>query len=596
MSTHGPQHDEFGTRRNDTHGGATYDEGFNSFAAAHSNAHGKLFDKFSERPGVDRYGEHWDEFPWKDIPSLHGQHYDEGYDSPSFDGGEHGQLHDVFRGARVRYMYGGRDVEGIVLDTQKEFAVVESREGDRHEVMLAQVLQYATAQGNPHAGKKPVEPLDNDSGDITAIEDGSQKPGPQGERPSGESRTANGGARVEGGSYDDTVVTHVKSLDETLDVTKSAKLTPVPGARTLKDEHGKPIVSVATCGHCGRSWNDAAVSSVTPTPSGRCPFEHKHVYKTLPEALEVVKTLVPFDEAEFDRDAYAFADVAKTSDGSPGVAHLSTAKLTEAHSKFSDHYTAARITGNHERAHFAAHVLASIHHELATRGVMAEKPDEGHQPVTRGLSMGHQPLRHKTATDDTDTAKASGLGKHFYTRTGIGKARYVTNHHDGVKTHSDGSAFYDIAIHNNKRDHEAFVSGLRKQGYSESSGLKTVGKSMDADETATQQQDVEGGPAANWCKHCQHYCRKVEAGKCPTCGGAVSVKKSWMDELDVLKTPGTPQTVPGLSAPRVAHNCPTCAGKLGRTYKIPDVKHSVTCQTCSRKFDHETGKWSGGKD
>jgi hypothetical protein len=42
------------------------------------------------------------------------------------------------------------------------------------------------------------------------------------------------------------------------------------------DEEGYPIIEMATCGACGRRWNDAATSSVTPTPSGRCPFEYDH--------------------------------------------------------------------------------------------------------------------------------------------------------------------------------------------------------------------------------------------------------------------------------------------------------------------------------
>jgi hypothetical protein len=32
----------------------------------------------------------------------------------------------------------------------------------------------------------------------------------------------------------------------------------------------------ALCGHCGRGWNDEKSTSVTPTPSGRCPFEYEH--------------------------------------------------------------------------------------------------------------------------------------------------------------------------------------------------------------------------------------------------------------------------------------------------------------------------------
>lgn len=32
----------------------------------------------------------------------------------------------------------------------------------------------------------------------------------------------------------------------------------------------------ATCGTCGRIWNDALSTSMTPAPSGRCPFEPFH--------------------------------------------------------------------------------------------------------------------------------------------------------------------------------------------------------------------------------------------------------------------------------------------------------------------------------
>ena len=32
----------------------------------------------------------------------------------------------------------------------------------------------------------------------------------------------------------------------------------------------------ATCGACGRSWDDAIATGYTPVPSGRCPFEAFH--------------------------------------------------------------------------------------------------------------------------------------------------------------------------------------------------------------------------------------------------------------------------------------------------------------------------------
>lgn len=37
----------------------------------------------------------------------------------------------------------------------------------------------------------------------------------------------------------------------------------------------------AQCGTCGKSWNDDKSTSVTPTPSGRCPFEYDHKYASL---------------------------------------------------------------------------------------------------------------------------------------------------------------------------------------------------------------------------------------------------------------------------------------------------------------------------
>jgi hypothetical protein len=34
-----------------------------------------------------------------------------------------------------------------------------------------------------------------------------------------------------------------------------------------------------TCGHCGLSWDDAIITSMTPAPAARCPFEAFHVYE-----------------------------------------------------------------------------------------------------------------------------------------------------------------------------------------------------------------------------------------------------------------------------------------------------------------------------
>lgn len=51
------------------------------------------------------------------------------------------------------------------------------------------------------------------------------------------------------------------------------------------------------CGTCGRGWDDSISTSVTPTPSGRCPFEYEHEYKdeenlaTKPEVVQLIGRL-----------------------------------------------------------------------------------------------------------------------------------------------------------------------------------------------------------------------------------------------------------------------------------------------------------------
>ncbi len=49
----------------------------------------------------------------------------------------------------------------------------------------------------------------------------------------------------------------------------------------------------------------------------------------------------------------------------------------------------------------------------------------------------------------------------------VGSTKYVVNYHDGVKTHSDGSPFYDIALFNNLRKRDKFIRGLKEKGYAE---------------------------------------------------------------------------------------------------------------------------------
>ena len=58
--------------------------------------------------------------------------------------------------------------------------------------------------------------------------------------------------------------------------------------------------------------------------------------------------------------------------------------------------------------------------------------------------------------------------KKFNVMHNIGKVKYLVNFHDGVKTHNDGSRFFDIATFKNKKKMGAFTDELKNSGYIES--------------------------------------------------------------------------------------------------------------------------------
>jgi hypothetical protein len=49
----------------------------------------------------------------------------------------------------------------------------------------------------------------------------------------------------------------------------------------------------------------------------------------------------------------------------------------------------------------------------------------------------------------------------------VGKAKYVVSYHDGIKKHSDGSDFYDIAIFKSIKKMNPFILDLYNKGYME---------------------------------------------------------------------------------------------------------------------------------
>lgn len=55
--------------------------------------------------------------------------------------------------------------------------------------------------------------------------------------------------------------------------------------------------------------------------------------------------------------------------------------------------------------------------------------------------------------------------KLYNTMQNVGNAKYVINYHDGVKTHKDGSKFFDIKICKTKKECDDFVAKLESEGY-----------------------------------------------------------------------------------------------------------------------------------
>jgi len=55
--------------------------------------------------------------------------------------------------------------------------------------------------------------------------------------------------------------------------------------------------------------------------------------------------------------------------------------------------------------------------------------------------------------------------KKFNIQSNVGKVKYLVNFHDGIKTHSDGSEFFDIKTFKSKSKLNSFTGDLIKQGY-----------------------------------------------------------------------------------------------------------------------------------
>lgn len=55
-----------------------------------------------------------------------------------------------------------------------------------------------------------------------------------------------------------------------------SETTMVPADWPVMEYRGPDRPGIAECGTCGRRWDDEWVTSMTPAPAGRCPFEVFH--------------------------------------------------------------------------------------------------------------------------------------------------------------------------------------------------------------------------------------------------------------------------------------------------------------------------------
>jgi hypothetical protein len=55
--------------------------------------------------------------------------------------------------------------------------------------------------------------------------------------------------------------------------------------------------------------------------------------------------------------------------------------------------------------------------------------------------------------------------KEFNVKFNVGRCKYLVSFHDGSKTHSDGSKFFDVALFKSKTELEKFTNKLTAEGY-----------------------------------------------------------------------------------------------------------------------------------
>lgn len=134
----------------------------------------------------------------------------------------------------------------------------------------------------------------------------------------------------------------------------------------------------------------------------------------------------------------------------------------------------------------------TTHQREETRRVSTqqEQRDVGEHRDANGERL----QRERSDGDNQRGDTLQDLKKVYNTMLNVGNTKYVINYHDGIKTHEDGSPFFDINTFSNKKEFEKEIKKLEKDGYiyGNSSSLKSNIK--EEQDNFTLEEIIENDP------------------------------------------------------------------------------------------------------
>jgi transcription elongation factor Elf1 len=479
MTDHGPQFDEFYRRPEHSHNGSEFDGDFHSDPGRQAGAHGERFDEFEQMARVDRYGERWDEDGWRTMPAKHGQQFDQDFGiHAALDAGEHGTWQDVFRGGtQVRYIYGGQDLEGVVLHCERTHVIVAPRHthangGQRHELGLGQIkeLRHATNSGAPSRPQGPTAQPGNTPAPLTASD---------AHAPSAHDATASG-----------RPLRALKSIAEDLGLANPTSDEQVAKAidalALLEDE-----VAKARRGGGARGRAGSATPKSAPIHAAATGASH-------PEAARLMAVPHAKRDASWHNAARAHLTNVSAKFRAGEAAHREKT-LPKVH---SGGFTCTGCGHHSWRAHSVAAPGGGVHKEVGMKG------------CARCGTL--HPYRIGKALDDVDVAKAGAKCGHCGLRTLSAIAKPDRHASSMGATHHCTTCG---GMHGGGK----LLASPQKTWWNPGKGATQgkVGKSVDSTETAAQGSTETVGHRSNCPKGGSAPCGADVAGKCSICGAGV---------------------------------------------------------------------------